>query len=165
MRSERFKTVPQGLRLWPPLSSAVTSGTVSLDNCPQLLKAWQPTPVFLPGESQGQGSLMGCRLWGRTESDTTEATQQQQQQQLKAYNLKVGSLEEKTEKFSWLLLEKSWGCLWACLSFNCGGQGNSLLWSHTGSQTQPRARGGVSSLCACTEKGRGMILPKTQGVL
>ena len=32
------------------------------------------TPVFLPGESQGLGSLMGCRLWGRTESDMTEAT-------------------------------------------------------------------------------------------
>ena len=31
------------------------------------------------GESQGRGSLVGCRLWGRTESDTTEATQQQQQ--------------------------------------------------------------------------------------
>ena len=37
------------------------------------------TPVFLPGESQGRGSLMGCRLWGRTELDMTEATQQQQQ--------------------------------------------------------------------------------------
>ena len=35
---------------------------------------WQPTPVFLPGESQGWGSLVGCRLWGPTESDTTEAT-------------------------------------------------------------------------------------------
>ena len=35
---------------------------------------WQPTPVFLPGESQGRGSLVGCPLWGRTESDTTEAT-------------------------------------------------------------------------------------------
>ena len=33
-------------------------------------RQWQPTPVFLPGESQGQGSLVGCRLWGRTESDT-----------------------------------------------------------------------------------------------
>ena len=33
---------------------------------------WQPTPVFLPGEAQGQRSLVGCRLWGRTESDTTE---------------------------------------------------------------------------------------------
>ena len=37
-------------------------------------RKWQPTPVFLPGESQGRGSLVGCRLWGRTESDTTEAT-------------------------------------------------------------------------------------------
>ena len=30
--------------------------------------------VLLPGESQGRGSLVGCRLWGSTESDTTEAT-------------------------------------------------------------------------------------------
>ena len=33
-----------------------------------------PTPVFLPEESQGRGSLVGCHLWGRTESNTTEAT-------------------------------------------------------------------------------------------
>ena len=44
-------------------------------------RKWQPTPVFLPGESQGRGSLVGCCLWGRTESDTTEVTQQQQRQQ------------------------------------------------------------------------------------
>ena len=37
-------------------------------------RKWQPTPVFLPGESQGWGSLVGCRLWGCTESDTTEVT-------------------------------------------------------------------------------------------
>ena len=37
-------------------------------------RKWQPTPVFLPGESQGWGSLVGCRLWGLTELDTTEAT-------------------------------------------------------------------------------------------
>ena len=37
-------------------------------------RKWQPTPVFLPGEYQGWGSLVGCRLWGRTESDTTEVT-------------------------------------------------------------------------------------------
>jgi len=35
---------------------------------------WQPTPVFLPGESQGQRNLVGCHLWGLTESDMTEAT-------------------------------------------------------------------------------------------
>ena len=37
-------------------------------------RKWQPTTVFLPGESQGWGSLVGCRPWGCTESDTTEAT-------------------------------------------------------------------------------------------
>ena len=35
-------------------------------------RKWQPTPLFLPGESQGQGSLVGCRLWGRTESDWSD---------------------------------------------------------------------------------------------
>ena len=37
-------------------------------------RKWQPTPVFLPGESQGRESLVGCHLWGLTESDTTEVT-------------------------------------------------------------------------------------------
>ena len=39
-------------------------------------RKWQPTPVFLPGESHGQRSLVGCSPWGRTESDMTEATWQ-----------------------------------------------------------------------------------------
>ena len=33
-----------------------------------------PNPVFLPRESEGRGSPMGCHLWGHTESDTTEVT-------------------------------------------------------------------------------------------
>ena len=37
-------------------------------------RKWKPTPVFLPGESQGRQSLVGCHLWGLAESDTTEAT-------------------------------------------------------------------------------------------
>ena len=37
-------------------------------------RKWQPTPEFLPGESQGWGSLVSCHLWGRTELDTTEVT-------------------------------------------------------------------------------------------
>ena len=37
-------------------------------------RKWQPTPVFLPGESQGWGSLVGWHLWGHTESDMTEVT-------------------------------------------------------------------------------------------
>ena len=43
-----------------------------------LEKEMAPTPVFLPGESQGWGSLVGSYLWGCTESDTTEATQQKE---------------------------------------------------------------------------------------
>ena len=37
-------------------------------------RKWQPTPMFLPGESQGRRRLVGWHLWGRTESDTTEVT-------------------------------------------------------------------------------------------
>ena len=37
-------------------------------------RKWQPTPVFLPGESQGRGSLVGCRLWDHTELDMTQVT-------------------------------------------------------------------------------------------
>ena len=37
-------------------------------------RKWQPTPVFLPGEPQGWVSLAGCRLWGCTELNATEAT-------------------------------------------------------------------------------------------
>ena len=48
--------------------------SLSLFTCMHWRRKWQPTPVFLPGESQGRGSLLGCRLWGCTESDTTEVT-------------------------------------------------------------------------------------------
>ena len=48
--------------------------SLSLFNFMHCRRKWQPTPVFLPGESQRWGSLVGCCLWGHTESDTTEAT-------------------------------------------------------------------------------------------
>ena len=35
-------------------------------------RKWQPTPVFLPGESHGRRSLVGYSPWGRKKSDTTE---------------------------------------------------------------------------------------------
>ena len=37
-------------------------------------RKWQPTPVFLPGDSHGQRTLAGYSPWGRKESDMTEAT-------------------------------------------------------------------------------------------
>ena len=48
--------------------------SVSLFTFMHWRRKWQPTPVFLPGESQGWWGLVGCCLWGRTESDTTEVT-------------------------------------------------------------------------------------------
>ena len=48
--------------------------SLSLSTFMHWRRKWQPTPVFLPGKSQGWGSLVGYRLWGCTESDTTEAT-------------------------------------------------------------------------------------------
>ena len=48
--------------------------SLSLFTFMHLRRKWQRTPVFLPGESQGRRSLVGCRLWGLTESNSTEAT-------------------------------------------------------------------------------------------
>ena len=39
------------------------SDSLSLFTFKHWRRKWQPTPVFLPGESQGRGSLLGCRLW------------------------------------------------------------------------------------------------------
>ena len=74
-----------------PLPFAYRSLAEVADRQPHGRRTWQPTPVFLPGESQGQGSLVGCRLWGRAESGTTEATQQQQQPQPQAVDLPLAS--------------------------------------------------------------------------
>ena len=66
---------PDGLRSMGLLRvghDRVTS--VSLFTFMHWRRKWQPTPVFLPGGSQGRGSLVGCCLWGRTELDMTEAT-------------------------------------------------------------------------------------------
>ena len=40
-------------------------------------RQWQPTPVFLPGESQGRGSLVGCRLWGHAAAAAAAAAARQ----------------------------------------------------------------------------------------
>ena len=60
---------------WAAVHGVTTSWTPLSDfTFTHWRRKWQPTPVLLPGESQGRGSLVGCRLWGRTESDTTEVT-------------------------------------------------------------------------------------------
>ena len=66
-----------GMKIRPPSSSFPSKYSTPSFVYPSWLawrRKWQPTPVFLPGDSQGQRSLLGCRLWGCTESDTTEVT-------------------------------------------------------------------------------------------
>ena len=64
-------------RLWSTGSLRVRHNWVtslSLFSFMHWKRKWQPAPVFLPGESQGRGSLVDWRLWGLTEFDTTEMT-------------------------------------------------------------------------------------------
>ena len=66
---------PGGLQSMVSLKVGKDSATsLSLFTFMHWRRKWQPTPVFLPGESQGQGSLVGCHLWGHIESDMTELT-------------------------------------------------------------------------------------------
>ena len=60
-------------------------------------RKWQPTPVFLPGESQGWGSLVGCHLWGHTESDMTEVTKQQSGVQTSSASVTISQGSSSTE--------------------------------------------------------------------
>ena len=55
--------------------------------CMYWRRKWQPTPVFLPGESNGRRSLVGCSPWGRTESETTEATWQHMYVYIRIYDV------------------------------------------------------------------------------
>ena len=62
----------QSMRSWRVGHDWATS--LSLFTLMHWRRKWKPTLVFLPGESRGQGSLVGCCLWGHTGSDMTEAT-------------------------------------------------------------------------------------------
>ena len=78
-------------------------------------RKWQSTPVFLPGESQGLWGLVGCRLWGHTESDTTEATKQQQQQQIGSiFHNKTSFISTYLQSQSFYVLTLMRGC--CCIS-------------------------------------------------
>ena len=88
-------------------------------------RKWQLTPVFLPGESQGQRSLVGCHLWGRTESDTIEATQQQQQ--CLYGNTKILSFSYSPFPFG---NHKCFQSLWVCFFLMKSNSKTSIIWYH-----------------------------------
>ena len=71
-----FQSLGINTQSWPSRSLHSTWRREEINTCQVMIRRrqWQPTPVLLPGNSLGRGSLVGCRLWGRTESATTEAT-------------------------------------------------------------------------------------------
>ena len=67
-------------------------------------RKWQPTPVFLPGESHGQRSLMGCSPWGHKELDTTERLSTRAQKVCRPFSAFWPlSKQQFSEQESWLL--------------------------------------------------------------
>ena len=70
-------------------------------------RKWQPTPVFLPGESQGRGSRVGCRLWGHPESDTTEATWQHHEDNTASKHYSYLIAEETEAQNVWATFRRS----------------------------------------------------------
>ena len=76
MSLNKLQEFVMGREAWHAAVHGITEGQTRLNDFTFMhwRRKWQPTPVVLPGESQAQRSLMACRLWGHTESDTTEAT-------------------------------------------------------------------------------------------
>ena len=79
-------------------------------------RRWQPTPVFLPGESQGRGSLVGCRLWGCRESSAIrEWDLLGAEETLYAFgegngtSLQYSCLENSMDKGAWQAIYSPWG--------------------------------------------------------
>ena len=75
-------------------------------------RKWRPTPVFLPGESQGRGSLVGCRLWGaqrRTRLKWLSSSSSRNNCELKLGNSEFGSAVSKKTAFNlyfWIILHQ-----------------------------------------------------------
>ena len=90
-------------------------------------RKWQPTPVFLPGESQGRGSLVGCHLWGRIESGTTEVTKQQQQHSY-LYSHMVSRVED------------NWNCSQSLVFLISTGKMLCVQYTHTHTHIHTRER-------------------------
>ena len=99
--------------------------------------------MFLPGESQGRGSLVGCRLWGRTESDTTEVTWQLEfvegMQSCWQYDF---SLVRPVSDF-WLT--EVWTKIKSCVALSQQVGDNLLQWQHK------------SSTCCIVQLGTGRL--------
>ena len=95
---------------------------------PSWRRKWQPIPVFLPGESQGRGSLVGCCLWDHAEPDITEVTQQQRRSVLGVHwkdwcwSWNSNTLATSCEKLT------HWKIPWCLEGLGAGGEGEDRGW-------------------------------------
>ena len=106
VRARKQYMVVSGVGIAPRRVGHDSATSLSLFTFMHWRRKWQPTPLFLPGESHGRRSLVGCSPWGRTELDTTEATQQQQQQGLiigegNGNPLQCSCLENPRDRGAW----------------------------------------------------------------
>ena len=90
-------------------------------------RAWQPTPVFLPGEPHGQRSLVGYSPWGRKELDTTEVTQHACMQETNSYYLVHMFASPQLSMASGNLVSTGWGQA-VCLLLQKRMRDGFLLW-------------------------------------
>ena len=137
-------------------------------------RKWQPTPVFLPGESQGRGSLVGCRLWGRTESDMNEATWQQQQQTLEGSTVRqmrnVCQQSKCCSKQSWVYCT----CLHTLQGpkgHTCPGMGDvhsaatvllGIVWKKMAGEKNPKEQSLWAGVCVAGSRMSGLRPHRTE---
>ena len=110
-------------------------------------RKWQPTPVFMPGESQGRGSLVACCLWGRTESDMTKWLSSSSSSSRKESEL---ALPSTTSWFIMLLVQWLSGQESTC---QCRRQG------YMGKRGFPAGARGKESACQCRRRKRHRFDP------
>ena len=90
----KLRGFPRGLASKEPACKAVDSGDAgsisgSGRSAISWRRKWQPTPVFLPGKSHGQRSLVGCSPWGHRRVRCDLVTKQQQCIHVLCYNFRV----------------------------------------------------------------------------
>ena len=109
-------------------------------------RTWQPTPVFLPGESQGWGSPGGCRLWGRAELDTIESLHNRRNWR-RADVPPAGRVSDRMEtgqdgKVSPQTLRKSWARLGGARTVEPGSEAPAMqapgIWQEAGRSQRGR---------------------------
>ena len=73
-------------------------------------RKWQPIPVFSPGKSHGQKSVVGSSPWGHKESDTTEQLSTETKQRLQ--KLRLDTIKQAFVKLFWTQVPDTWNCKW-----------------------------------------------------